>query len=126
MPLVRIEEKDVVWTDSRNATISFEHGPKYPITIKDPFTQLEEEGLVWYFEDHVQFPFTKQVRAEKAAASIPVYGESLFKQVFTDPDVYTEYRTIRDTGLSELQIEIAGSPKFHALHWEALKDPKLE
>ena len=27
--------------------------------------------------------------------------------------------------MSTLQIEIAGSPAFHALHWEALKDPDL-
>ena len=28
-------------------------------------------------------------------------------------------------GLNDVQIEIEGSPKFHALHWEALKDPEL-
>src|SRR6202043_379058 len=28
-------------------------------------------------------------------------------------------------GLSTLQFEIAGSPDFHRLHWEALKDPNL-
>ena len=26
---------------------------------------------------------------------------------------------------NDLQIEIVGLPKFHALHWESLKDPKL-
>src|SRR6266699_119619 len=123
--LIRIHQR-AEGPDGFQAIVSLNSGPEHPFTIKDPFTPKEEEELEWYFEDHVQFPFTKQVRAEKAAASILPYGESLFKQAFSDPDVYTEYRSIRDSGLSELQIEIAGSPKFHALHWEALKDPKLE
>src|SRR5258706_475352 len=29
------------------------------------------------------------------------------------------------SGLNTLQVEIVGSPQFHALHWEALKDPRL-
>ena len=28
-------------------------------------------------------------------------------------------------GVDTLRIKIAGSPEFHRLHWEALKDPKL-
>ncbi len=71
-------------------------------------------------------PFTKKVRAQNVATSIKTYGEELFKQIFGDPDIYAEYRSLLKSGLNDLQIEIAGSPRFHALHWEVLKDPKLE
>ncbi|HLX57712.1 MAG TPA: CHAT domain-containing protein [Ktedonobacteraceae bacterium] len=75
---------------------------------------------------YLEFPFTKKVRAQNAAKSITTYGESLFNQVFGNRDIYDEYRDILKAGLNDLQIEIAGNPKFHALHWEALKDPKLQ
>ena len=49
----------------------------------------------------------------------------MFKQAFGDPDIYAEYRDLLKTGLHDLHIEIVGSPKFHSLHWEAIKDPNL-
>ena len=76
-------------------------------------------------KEHLEFPFTRKVRAQDAATSITTYGEELFKQVFGDPDIYAEYRTLLKAGLYDLHIEIAGTPKFHALHWESIKDPKL-
>jgi tetratricopeptide (TPR) repeat protein len=97
---------------------------EYPITITDPFKEQQEQELEWYFEEHLEFPFTKKVRAQNAAASITTYGEELFEQVFGTRDIYDEYRDILKAGLHGLHIEIAGSPKFHALHWESLKDPK--
>ena len=42
----------------------------------------------------------------------------MFNQVFADPDAYSLYRE----GFQA--IEIVGSPQFHRLHWEALKDPE--
>ena len=126
MPLIRIQERSG-GPDGSNAIVSFINGPEYPITITDPFEDKEEkeQELEWYFEEHLEFPFTKKVRAQNAAASIITYGEDLFKQVFGDPDIYAEYRNILKVGLHDLQIEIAGSPKYHALHWESIKDPKL-
>jgi tetratricopeptide (TPR) repeat protein len=108
-----------------NAVVSFDNSPEYPITISNPFSEKEEQELEWYFEEHVAFPFIKKVHAQTAAASITTYGEVLFKQVFGDQDIYAEFRVLMKAGLNNLQLEIAGSPKFHALHWEALKDPKL-
>ena len=35
------------------------------------------------------------------------------------------YRAATQGNLAELTVEIAGSPAFQQLHWEALKDPKL-
>ena len=124
MPLIRIQERPGE-PNSPNAIASFNNGPEYPITINNPFEEQQEKELEWYFEEHLEFPFTKKVRAQNAAASIKTYGETLFKQVFGDPDIYAEYRDLLKAGLSDLRIEIVGSPKFHSLHWESIKDPKL-
>ncbi|MGZ3646522.1 MAG: CHAT domain-containing protein [Ktedonobacteraceae bacterium] len=124
MQLIRIQER-LGGPDSPNAIISFNNGPENPITITNPFEEPQEQELEWYFEEHLEFPFTKKVRAQNAAASIKTYGEELFKQVFGDPDIYAEYRDLLKSGLHDLHIEIAGSPKFHALHRESMKDPKL-
>ena len=123
MPLIRIQERPA-GPDGPNAIVSFNNGPEYPITITNPFEEPQEQELEWYFEEHLEFPFTRKVRAQNAATSIKTYGEELFKQVFGDPDIYSEYRDLLKAGLHDLQIEIAGSPKFHALHWESMKDPK--
>ena len=125
MALIRIQER-IGGQDGSNAIVSFDHGPEYPITISDPFTKEEEQELEWYFEDHLTFPFTNKVRAQQAAASITTYGENLFKQVFGDAEIYAEYKVILKSGLSKVQIEIAGSAAFHTLHWEAMRDPKTQ
>ena len=64
-------------------------------------------------------------RPEKIANSITTYGETLFKHVFDDSEIYAAYKSAQRSGFHSLQFEIVGSPGFHALHWEALKDPKL-
>jgi tetratricopeptide (TPR) repeat protein len=110
---------------SPNATLSFEHGEEFPITISDPFSEAEEQQLAWYFEDHLRFPFTRKVQAKAAAGSIITYGEALFGQVFADREAYAIYKDYLQAGLNAVQVEIAGSPQFHAFHWEALKDPHL-
>ncbi len=124
MPLIRIQESPG-GPDGPNAIVSFNNGPEYPITITNPFEEPQEQELEWYFEEHLEFPFTKKVRAQNAATSITTYGEELFKQVFGNPDIYHKYRVLLESGLHDLHIEIAGSPKFHTLHWESIKDPKL-
>ncbi len=124
MALIRIQEQ-AGGPNGSNATVSFENGPPYPLTVGDPFTEEEEKRLEWYFEEHLQFPFTNQVLATTIAASIPTYGEALFKQVFADPEAYVTYKHCLQAGLNKIQFEIAGSPEFHRWHWEALKDPKL-
>ena len=89
-------------------------------------SEREEHELEWYFEEHLEFPFTKKVRAHHAARSITTYGEKLFNQVFEqNAKVLVAYRTAVQAGLNDVQMEIEGSPAFHALHWEALKDPEL-
>jgi len=69
MPLIRIQERPGV-PDGSNAIVSFNNGPEYSINISDPFKDKQEQELEWYFEEHLEFPFTKNVRARNAAASI--------------------------------------------------------
>jgi tetratricopeptide (TPR) repeat protein len=108
------------------AVVRIDYGPPRPITVTDPFTDEEEEELEWYFEEHLEAPYLNKVRAQDAAASIKTYGEKLFDEVFGEKEMYAEYQALLKGGLSGLHIEIEGSPAFHALHWEAIKDPKFE
>jgi tetratricopeptide (TPR) repeat protein len=114
--VIRIREKA-----NGAATVDFDRGPEHGIRVSDPFSAGEEAELAWYFEEHLRFPFTGQVRAGKAAASVRRYGEKLFRQVFeSNHKVYAQYSQART---DNLRLEIAGSPEFHRLHWEALWDP---
>ncbi len=108
------------------ASLNFDSGNSYPITVTDPFTNQEEKDLEWYFEKWLVFPTLGTDKAQKAANSVQNYGENLFKQVFqSNLNAYGEYRDLRKQ-LSQLQIIIESqSPEFQALHWEALKDPDL-
>ncbi|MGB3516194.1 MAG: tetratricopeptide repeat protein, partial [Elainellaceae cyanobacterium] len=107
------------------ATVSIDGQTQYPVTIQDPFTERQEQELEFYFEQWIRFPFDNQVIAQRAAASVQTYGESLFQQMFADPDAYSDYKQACRSGLAQLRVDIEGdSPDFQALHWEALKDPK--
>ncbi|MCA2791827.1 MAG: tetratricopeptide repeat protein [Microcystis sp. M048S1] len=108
------------------ASLNFDSGNSYPITVTDPFTNQEEKDLEWYFEEWLVFPTLDTDKAQKAANSVQNYGENLFKQVFqSNLNAYGEYRDLRKQ-LGQLQIIIESqSPEFQALHWEALKDPDL-
>lgn len=108
------------------AKVSFDQGSAYEVIVRDPFSKEEEERLEWYFEEHLKFPFTDQVKNQEAAASVITYGERLFEQVFSsEPHIFSSYKAAVLMGVDTLQIEIVGQPSFHALHWEALKDPEL-
>src|SRR6266550_5557073 len=108
------------------AVVRVNNGPENHITISNPSAGEEEQELAWYFEEHLAFPFTGKVRASNAATSITTYGEKLFRQVIEqNAKVEFAYRTAVQAGLSDVQIEIEGGPAFHALHWEAMKDPEL-
>src|SRR5262249_30476925 len=128
--VIRIEEQENQAVEGQlyTAFVIFDGGVRYPCQIRDPFageTQQEEE-LEWYFETYLTFPFTPQVRAHNAAASIRAYGISLFTQIFADPRALLQYRQAIEPGLHAIQIEIDGTSFFHRLHWEALHDPDLD
>src|SRR5258706_2874825 len=124
MTLISIRERS--GPGDANATVSFDGQGEYPVVVGLPFSDEEEARLEWYFEQHLRFPFTEQVRARAAAASVAEYGERLFKQIFRDnPDVYGDYKAALQAGIGGMVFEIAGAPEFQRLHWEALKDPNL-
>lgn len=125
MPTITIQQTGQEAASPFSARVSFDHGESVPVTIEDPFSPREEERLAWYFEKWLAFPFTDAVKAEDAAQSVDDYGEALFAQVFGDRRAYARYVSARNAGLERLVIEVAGEPAFHALHWEALKDPDL-
>ncbi|MGK7877598.1 MAG: Tfp pilus assembly protein PilF, partial [Xenococcaceae cyanobacterium] len=124
MPTITVSEKQKT-DDGFEATLCFDGGVKYAIAITNPFTPQDEQRLEWYYEDWLVFPLLDATKAEEAAASVKVYGENLFEQVFGDRKVYSEYKKLRNN-LSQLQIEIESqTPEFQGLHWEALRDPDL-
>src|SRR5687767_12278082 len=128
MTRIRIREQ-VSTASGFTAIVSFDED-EYPITVQDPFaasTELgAEERLAWYFEEHLTFPFTRQVEAEEAARSITRYGEQLFTQVFAGPAAQRYAQALaQPASITGLTFEIVGSPAFQQLHWEALKDPAL-
>lgn len=96
-------------------------GVRYDATVTPPFDQDEEKTLGWYFEQHLRFPMLDTAKAERAAASVETYGHRLFEQLFADRRAFTAYERWLQAGPQG--IRIAGSAAFHALHWEALKDP---
>ena len=110
-----------------HASLRFDNGPEYAAVIRDPFSAEEEARLEWYFEEWLRFPFDHQVTAKEIAGTIPGYGQALFNQVFAERRAFARYQqALQAQAASPLAIEIAGSPEFHALHWEALWDPDLE
>lgn len=113
-------------TPGFTAEIAFGDSPPHAVSVQDPFTPEEEARLGWYFEEWLTFPFTGTVKAEEAAASVTAYGEDLFQQLFVaNPHVLAEYKIALNAagGYGALSFGVTGSPAFHALHWEALKDP---
>ena len=125
MKIITIREGQKT-TKGFTATVRIDGQSEYPITVRDPFSDRQEQELAFYFEEWIRFPFDEQVKAQRAAASVKDYGERLFGEVFADADAYSDYKLACREGLTNLQIEIEGeSPAFQALHWEALRDPKL-
>ncbi len=124
MTIIRIRQQEPA-ADGWEATLSFDSEGEYPVKITRPFDAEEEGLLAWYFEGHLRYPFTDQVKAQAAAASVARYGESLFNQVFADRKAYARYAAVRQAGLEDVLVEVAGEPEFHGLHWETLKDPDL-
>jgi hypothetical protein len=97
MTTVRIRERENPG-DALNAAISFDGGEEFPVRVTDPFSKQEEERLAWYFEDHLRLPFANQVTAGDAAASVTKYGESLFTQLSSEPEVYARYKALLQSG----------------------------
>ncbi len=129
MPLIRIEEKESGEASEKSqafqAIIRFDDTAEFPLTVSAPFDRAGEAELEWYFEHYLRFPFTDNVRFKDAAQRVIQYGESLFQQVFGTEEIAEIYRKHLKENPGRWRFEIAGSPEFHSLHWESLKDPNL-
>jgi hypothetical protein len=123
MALIKIVE--AAKADGFGVRVALGDEGEFEATVKPPFDAIEEQKLEWYFEEWLRCPFAFEQRAKEAAASVKAYGESLFKQLFADPNARRTYEVVKREGLDKLRFEIRGSPAFQALHWEALKDPDL-
>ena len=100
MPTITIRERAGSTEQVLHATLIIDEGNEFPIEVADPFSAEEEQRLEWYFEEHLRFPFTEQVKRDAAAASVQVYGEKLFAQVFKDPQALIDYGQLRRTPAS--------------------------
>jgi hypothetical protein len=123
MALIRIAEK--ANAEGFAVRVAMGDEGEFEATVKRLFDVGEEQKLEWYFEEWLRCPFAFEQRAKEAAASVKEYGEGLFKQLFAAPNARAIYEVGKREGLDKLRFEITGSPAFHALHWEALKDPDL-
>jgi tetratricopeptide (TPR) repeat protein len=111
------------------AQIVFPDGNRFDVTVSDPFLQEgeiephQEERLRWYFEEFLNEAFSSGEKSNRAAQSIFYYGESLFNQLFVDPQALAQWRGLAMALEPPGVRVISRDAPFHALHWEALKDP---
>lgn len=130
LKIIKIIEKEPIEKGIFSAEVVFPSENVYAVTVKNPFLEPgtietdQEERLRWYFEEHMHSPFTDIERRKRAEQSITYYGESLFGDLFVDTDALLEWRNLA-AGLDKIQFQVISiNSEFHALHWEALKDPK--
>ena len=113
MTLITIRQDQFI-DNAWSVKVSFDHGPEYLVTVTEP--SLPEEDDSSFAQGQATQMTVQDV--------IEAYGHTLFKHVFqSNSPLYGRYYQARQAG--ELRFEIIGEPQFHALHWEALKDPQL-
>jgi hypothetical protein len=115
VPLLAIKQ-----TNDLSARVELDGG-EWTVAFQNPFTPQQEEELRWYFEKHLEFPMLETPRAGHAAASIRTYGNSLFTQLFANPELFAAFKKHHS---DQIRIEVSGSPEFHRLHWETLWAPQ--
>src|ERR1700691_4417272 len=118
MTVIRVAENGMSANGSFQAVISVGDGAEYDIAVTSPADAAAESELEWYFQEHLRFPFLDIDREQAAKDRIVAYGQDLFGQVFGGVAHY-DYRRLRDMSFDGCHLEVSGSAKFHALHWEA-------
>jgi hypothetical protein len=48
MPTIRIRQREAP-AEGANASVAFDGGEEFPVSITDPFSKQDEERLEWYF-----------------------------------------------------------------------------
>lgn len=69
-PTTTISIMEKAWDEASqtfSAEVRFDHGPPRPCSVRDPFTQADEDLLQWYFEQRLEWPMLYEVRAAQAA-----------------------------------------------------------
>jgi len=121
MPVIAIQQKKKE-NNSFISTISIDGKIYYETVITHPFSEKQDNLLTWYYHTYRMVPFKGQIKSKSAIKSFNFYGENLFAQIFHDPMLFDKYNAIKQQ--KNLRFEIIGSPAFHSLYWEFLKDPR--
>ncbi|OAL28762.1 hypothetical protein AYO22_02627 [Fonsecaea multimorphosa] len=115
------EKSTKTWTISLRACTE-----SYDLHFCNPFSEEDEEELTWFFEEYTKFPLLGSARAARLVEKLEDYGKSLFRQTIgaiPHSNIARKYQELRDKqNLSDISIEIVGSPAFHCLHWEVIRD----
>ena len=125
MTVIRVSERGQQEDGSFAAQVAFDEDAEYDVLVKDPAAPGTEDLLTWYFEQHLRFPFLDLDKEREAVRQLARYGQDLFGQVLGG-EASHDYRTLREQAFDGCRLEITGSAAFHRLHWEALRDPKIE
>lgn len=127
MPKIVIQEQKVQPIPNEFlVTINFDGEDEFgDLTIYNPLSEENRQKLEWHFEQYVSHPYLNNVEPEEVANIIKDAGEKLFNQLFSKAKIYNRYRQVVEGGIENLVFEISGSPEFHSIHWESLKDPEL-
>jgi tetratricopeptide (TPR) repeat protein len=125
MTVIRVSEQSVNPDRSFVVRVAFDEEAEYVVRVSDPADLDTEELLAWYFEKHLQFPFLDLDRERQAVTRLAEYGQDLFGQIFGGEANY-DFRRLRGRSFDDCRLEVRGSVAFHQLHWEALRDPKMD
>ena len=125
MTVIRVSERRLEDDGSFAARVAFDDDAEYDVLVRDPAGSGTEDLLAWYFEQHLRFPFLDLDKEREAVRQLARYGQDLFGQVLGG-EASHDYRTLRERAFDGCRLEITGSAAFHRLHWEALRDPKIE
>jgi CHAT domain/NB-ARC domain len=84
------------------------------------------EGLRWYLEDFLRFPFAPEVeQAGKVVNALKGWGEAAFQALFGGRVAGGWFDAAAANGSDALRLQIAGDdPAVLAWPWEALHDPR--
>ncbi len=125
MTVIRVSERNREADGSFGVQVAFGEKAAHEVRVTDPAGPGTEELLAWYFERHLRFPFLDLDREHQAVAELAEYGQALFGQVLGGTADY-DYRLLRGRSFDGCRLEVEGSAAFHLLHWEALRDPKMD
>jgi hypothetical protein len=103
---------------------SSEGSSSEPVKLALPLDGDALEDLRWYLEDYLRAPFAVyESRGPAAAASLPAWGEAMFKAVFGPGTAQHSYERVRPL-LGGLRVVFrSASAELLALPWELIKDP---